>query len=151
MVPLQPWKSPIISPDLESRTTTNSRLRIVRDFADKTGKLPSHLNMYLALTCLSRPLSVPDSKMFPEKGGYVSSVSRRRSGFRETLHRSRLPSRILFSGFSIDALGLLKLDKLRIFSMAIFSVERFASPRRSCLPLWREAPLLSHEPASRPL
>lgn len=74
-------KSSIISPDLESGTIAKSRLRIVRDSADKASKLLSHPSLIHALNRKMRLESVPDKKSSKKKGGCVSTVLRRVSGF----------------------------------------------------------------------
>jgi hypothetical protein len=51
------------------RVLPNSRLRIVRDFADKPSKCPSQPSLYRAPISVSRPLSLPDRKTSSEKGG----------------------------------------------------------------------------------
>jgi hypothetical protein len=64
-------KSPIISPDLGSRTALNLRREIVRELSDKRQISPWHRSLDRALNRLSRLESLPDSRC-SRKGGYCA-------------------------------------------------------------------------------
>src|SRR6266571_1019551 len=89
-------KSHVVSSDRESGTTPVSRPRIVRRSPRFPVFLPCRRNLDCTLNRLSRPETLPDSKLSRRKRGYVSSISRRKSGRRETsVSRNRAISALI--------------------------------------------------------